>query len=109
MDSFSVSKIFYALSEPTRREILELLSDKGQLSATDIYGEFSMSHPAVSQHLKVLRETDLVRVEKKAQQRLYKVNPERISELDNWLKQFQTHWEKSFDKLDKLLATEKDK
>jgi len=54
--------MFVALSDPTRRAILEILATRGELSATDIYEQFSVSPQAISQHLKVLREAHLVLV-----------------------------------------------
>ena len=107
MDSASMSQIFFALAEPTRREIIEMLAKKGRLSATDIYNRFAMSHPAVSQHLKVLRDTKLVRVEKHAQQRIYRVNSLTFNELGKWVQNMQQQWEKRFERLDALLQKEK--
>ena len=65
MDKFS------ALADPTRRHILEMLARRGQLSATEISDKFQVSPSAISQHLKVLREANLVQMEKRVQQRLY--------------------------------------
>ena len=76
--------IFYALSDPTRRKILELLASQGELSATQIYASFQISPPAISQHLKVLREANLVKMDKRAQQRIYQINPEAVHELEDW-------------------------
>lgn len=101
--------MFSALAEPTRRNILEMLAKNGPLSATDIYDQFPASHPAISQHLKVLRETNLVRVEKRAQQRMYSINPETMSELEQWVKQMTQLWNERFDALDKVLEAEKKK
>src|SRR5436189_6328605 len=63
--------MFVALSDPTRRAILEILATRGELSATDIYEQFSVSPQAISQHLKVLREAHLVVMEKHAQKHVY--------------------------------------
>ena len=101
--------IFYALAEPTRRKILELLASKGQLSATEIYDNFAVSPPAISQHLKVLREAKLVMMEKRAQQRIYRVNPETMLELEDWAKQLAQLWNQRFDALDELVKVEKEK
>ncbi len=98
---------FAALAEPTRRTILERLAANGNMSATDIYRGFKSSPPAISQHLKVLREAKLVRVEKRAQQRIYYVNPEPMKELEKWIKQFAATKEQEFQSLDKLLETMK--
>jgi DNA-binding transcriptional ArsR family regulator len=98
---------FAALAEPTRRNILEMLANSGQLSATDIYKHFHTSPQAISQHLKILRDTNLVHVEKKAQQRLYKINPEPMLELEGWIKKMTKVWDERFDRLDKVLEMEK--
>lgn len=101
--------MFSALAEPTRRDILEMLALHGELSASDIYDEFDVTPPAVSQHLKVLRETNLVSVEKRAQQRIYKINTKSISELEGWIKKLTAHWEGRFERLEKILMAEKKK
>lgn len=101
--------VFYALAEPTRREIIEMLAKNGQLSATEISERFPVSPPAISQHLKVLRETNLVRVEKRAQQRLYQINPDTMLELEKWAKEMTQLWSERFNSLDRLLKTEKAK
>ena len=98
--------MFTALAEPTRRSIVEMLADNGRLSATDICNRFSSSPPAISQHLKVLREARLVRVEKQAQQRIYSINPDGINELENWVQQTKQLWTARFNALDVLLEKE---
>lgn len=98
MDTFS------ALAEPKRRSIVELLASQGQLSASAISQSFRISSPAISQHLKVLREARLVLMEKHAQQRLYRLNPEAILEIEAWAKQTTKLWNERFDALDKVLA-----
>ena len=103
MDTFTAS------AEPTRRNILEMLAANGDLSATDIYRKFKSSPPAISQHLKVLREARLVRVEKRAQQRIYHINPEPMRELEIWVHQFAAQKEQEFQRLDKVLEIEKQK
>jgi DNA-binding transcriptional ArsR family regulator len=100
---------FAALAEPTRRNILEMLSANGELSATDIYKKFPATPPAISQHLKVLREANLVRVEKRAQKRIYYVNPEPMRKLEKWIKQFAENCEERYRALDNLLQIEKAK
>ena len=99
--------VFVALSDPTRRTILEMLAKNGRLSATQIYDNFDVSHPAISQHLKVLRDADLVAVEKKSQQRLYHINQKKIEDLDNWVRMLAKSWDERFDRLDKALEKEK--
>lgn len=95
--------IYNALAEPRRRYIIELIAKKGRLTATDISDQFDISKPAISQHLKVLRETRLVDMEKRAQSRIYTINPEKLTEIEIWVKKLKTHWEKRFDRLDRIL------
>ncbi|MBI3341598.1 winged helix-turn-helix transcriptional regulator [Candidatus Curtissbacteria bacterium] len=101
--------IFMALAEPTRRNIVELLAMKGELSASDISDKFKVSSSAISQHLKVLREAEIVKMEKKAQMRIYAINPAAISQLEEWTKKLKDHWEGKFKNLEKLLAGEVNK
>ncbi|MGE5041716.1 MAG: ArsR/SmtB family transcription factor [Candidatus Levyibacteriota bacterium] len=94
---------FQALAEPRRREIVELLAKKGRLSATDISENFSISAPAISQHLKILREAKLVDMEKHAQKRIYALNPDTISDIEEWIGKLRSLWSKRFERLDSLL------
>ena len=103
MDKFS------ALADPTRRLILEMLARNGQLSATEISDNFQITPSAISQHLKVLREANLVRMEKQAQQRLYQINPQAVVELEQWTKKLTQLWNERFEALDQLLEAEKKK
>lgn len=98
--------IFQAIADPNRRRILELLAEHRQLSATDISNEFSISAPAISQHLKTLKDANLVIVEKKAQQRIYRINPDPMRKLEDWAQKMAKVWEERFDALDKLLQKE---
>jgi DNA-binding transcriptional ArsR family regulator len=102
MDKFS------ALSDPSRRKIIEMLADHGPLSARDICEQFQMTPPAISQHLKILREADLVQVEKRAQQRIYRINPGAMLELEGWARQMTQLWSQRFERLDALLQVEKE-
>lgn len=101
--------MYAAIAEPTRRNILELLAENGQLSASDIYDNFDVSSPAISQHLKVLRDANLVQVEKKAQQRIYSINTAPMIEMDDWLHKLQKHYQERYDRLEALLEREKRK
>ncbi len=80
-----------ALSDPTRRRIIELLA-KEEYTAGEIVGEFDLSAPAISQHLKILREAGLVLVRVEGQRRVYAVNPEGFTELDTWLHRLHGLW-----------------
>jgi len=101
--------MFVALADPTRRHILELLASSGELPATAIYEHFPVSPQAVSQHLKVLREAHLVEMEKHAQKRLYRLNPQTLSQFEAWVQQMQRRCEERFAALDAILESEKQK
>lgn len=80
-----------ALSDPTRRRIVELLA-KEEYTAGEIVDEFDLSAPAISQHLKLLREAGLVVVRVEGQRRVYAVNPQGFAELDAWLHRMHGLW-----------------
>jgi DNA-binding transcriptional ArsR family regulator len=94
---------FVALADPTRRQIIEMLADRGELSASDISGCFAMSAPAISQHLKALRDTNLVTMEKRGQQRIYRLNPDAMLELEVWIDRLKQRWNERFAALDGVL------
>lgn len=101
--------MFVALADPTRRNILELLANSGELTATAIYEQFSVSPQAVSQHLKVLREAHLVEMEKRAQKHVYSLNPQTLSHFEAWVQHIQQRWEERFAALDSVLERKKKK
>lgn len=100
---------FYALAEPRRRKIIELLANNGELSATEISKKFDITAQAISQHLKVLLNANLVKMDKHAQQHIYKINTESVFEIEDWAKQTIITWNKRFDALDLVLKQEKKK
>lgn len=104
-----IMDMYSALAEPTRRNILELLANSGQMTATEISNKFDVSAPAISQHLKVLKEAKLVDMEKRAQQRIYTLNPEPMLEMGSWLEKLAKVWEERHDRLEALLEREKRK
>jgi DNA-binding transcriptional ArsR family regulator len=101
--------VFEALAAPTRREIVEILASTGKLSASDIYQRFDASPSAISQHLKILRESKLVRVERQGQLRIYQLDPEGIGAIDEWTQKMTRIWNKRLDALEKVLQAEKEK
>ncbi len=82
---------FAALGDPTRQRIVEMLAAR-ELSSGEIARRFDMTAPAVSQHLKLLREAGLVRVRRDAQRRIYALDPAGLAELDAWLARFRRFW-----------------
>ncbi len=97
---------FAAIADPTRRKIIELLALQGQLSATQIADHFSISAQAISQHLKVLRDAKILHMEKRAQQRLYRIQPDRMKEIENWAHSIAHLWHERFDAIAALLEEE---
>jgi DNA-binding transcriptional ArsR family regulator len=89
---------FAVLAEPTRRDILELLRD-GERPVGDLVDELGMSQPAVSKHLRILRDAGLVEVRPDAQRRLYRLRVEPLAEVDAWLAPFRRLWARSLDDL----------
>jgi DNA-binding transcriptional ArsR family regulator len=98
---------FDVLGDPVRRRILELLADGEQTSGAItevIRAEFALSQPAVSQHLRVLRESGFASVRAEGARRFYAVDPSPLSEIDMWLDQFRGFWEQRLDALGTELA-----
>jgi len=93
---------FLALADPTRRRIIESLAD-GESAFGTLAGQFEMSRPAVSQHLKVLREAGLVSVRKDAQRRIYRLNADGLGELEQWLEKVKRSWGPRLDELERAL------
>lgn len=93
---------FAAVAEPTRREILDLLRD-GERPVGDLVDRLGMSQPAVSKHLRVLRQSGLVEVRPDAQRRLYRLRPEPLADIDAWLAPYRQMWTRSLDRLDQHL------
>ena len=91
---------FSALADPTRRSIVEMLA-RGPLSAGEISRRFTISASAVSQHLKVLRTAQLVRVRVSAQQRIYELDADGLAEIDAWLDSVGPIWQKRLDALER--------
>jgi DNA-binding transcriptional ArsR family regulator len=94
-----------ALSDPTRLKIVEMLAGR-ELQAGAIASRFDMSAPAVSQHLKVLKDAKLVTVRADAQRRLYSLNRDGFEEMDEWLQRIRRFWNKRLDALEKILRDE---
>jgi DNA-binding transcriptional ArsR family regulator len=87
---------FDALADPTRRRIVEILAT-GRRTAGELVGQFAMSAPAISQHLKVLRDAKLVRVRPEAQRRVYELDAAGIAEIDDWLAGVTRYWTEGLD------------
>jgi DNA-binding transcriptional ArsR family regulator len=91
--------ILSALADPTRRDIINLLH-RGPLPAGEVAARFTISRPAISRHLRVLREAGLVTVEQTGRERVYRFDPTPLREIDTWLAQYRDLWTSRFDALE---------
>lgn len=96
---------FAALADPTRRAIIELLAPASR-RASDVAAHFDMSAPAVSQHLKVLYNAGLVRVEKRGRERIYSLDPAALDEFAVWVERTKAMWSRRLDALEAALRRE---
>jgi len=92
-----------AIADPTRRELLALLAE-GEIAAGDLADRFPVSRPAISRHLRVLREAGLVRSRTEGRRRLYALDPAPLRELDAWLEPYRDLWAQRLDALDTEIA-----
>lgn len=94
--------VFEVLGEPHRRRLLDLLRPS-ERSVGELVEQLGLSQPAVSKHLRILREAGLVEVRVDAQRRLYRVRPEPLRAIDEWLAPYRTLWTASLDDLGRHL------
>ena len=92
-----------ALADPTRRELVALLA-VGELAAGELADRFPVSRPAISRHLRVLREAGLVRARVEGKRRLYALDPAPLRDLDAWLEPYRDLWAQRLDALDTEIA-----
>lgn len=93
---------FLVLADPTRRRIIESLAN-GEAAFGDLADQFDMTRPAVSQHLKVLREAGFVVVRKDAQRRIYRLSEDGLGEVEQWLDKVKLFWVTRLDDLESAL------
>lgn len=100
--------VFQAIADPTRRAIILLIAFEA-MTPNAIAEHFDISRQAVSKHLKVLNECQLVKQEQSGREIYYLLNEIKMKEIDNWLEQFRKIWESRFNELDHLLLTMKNR
>lgn len=96
---------FSALADPTRRAVLDLLR-AGTRPAGDIARAFTVSRPAISKHLSILRRAHLVEERREGRHRLYQLNPAPLREVDNWLDDYRQFWTASLNNLKAFVEAE---
>ena len=94
-----------AIADPTRRRIVELLA-KRERTAGELVDEFDMSAPAISQHLKVLRDAGLITTRAEGQSRIQTLNPDGFDEVEAWLEKTRSIWSSRLDALERELRAE---
>lgn len=97
-----MASTFEALSDPTRRRVLDLLRERPRLVG-ELVEQLKISQPLMSKHLRVLRDVGLVTVRQDAQRRWYELNPEPLLEVDRWLANYRQLMEDRYERLDNLL------
>lgn len=95
--------VFQAIADPTRRAILVLIATQA-LTPNALADEFDMTRQAVSKHIKILNECELLKQEKVGREIYYQLKVDKMKEIDRWLEQFRKVWETRFDQLDNLLV-----
>lgn len=98
--------IFQAIADPTRRAILTLIAVQA-LTPNAMAEKFDMTRQAVSKHIKVLQECELIKPEQSGREIYYHFNPKKMQEIDIWLNQFRKNWETQFNQLDSVLLNMK--
>src|SRR5690349_8934845 len=96
--------VFQAIADPTRRAILLLLAAQA-MTPNALAQEFNSSRQAVSKHIQILTECDLVKQEQKGREIYYHINATQMKEVDKWIAQFKKIWEDRFNQLDNVLLT----
>ncbi|HZZ76373.1 MAG TPA: metalloregulator ArsR/SmtB family transcription factor [Puia sp.] len=96
--------IFQAIADPTRRAIIALIAVQS-MTPNAIAEHFDTTRQAISKHLKILTECELVKQEQQGREIYYLLEINKMKQIDKWLELFRKIWEKKFDQLDKLLST----
>ncbi|WP_116045977.1 ArsR/SmtB family transcription factor [Amycolatopsis palatopharyngis] len=99
-----MANTFEVLAEPRRREILDLLRT-GERPVGYLVDQLTLTQPTVSKHLRILREAGLVEVRQDAQRRWYRLCPEPLAEIDDWLEPYRQLWRSRLDALERHLET----
>jgi DNA-binding transcriptional ArsR family regulator len=96
--------VFQAIADPTRRAIIALIAMQA-MTPNELAEHFNTSRQAVSKHIKILTECELVKQEQQGREIYYSLQIKKMKEIDKWLDQFRRLWETQFNQLDKVLAT----
>ncbi|MFZ4453836.1 ArsR/SmtB family transcription factor [Salibacterium aidingense] len=98
--------VFVAIADPTRRKLIRILADERELPLYKLTPHFQMGRTAVSKHLTILKEADLVRERKAGRETRYRMNAEPLKEVKDWLSYYENFWNNNAARLKKLLGEE---
>lgn len=98
--------VFGAIASPVRRALLDTLAD-GPLAVRDLAAGFSISRPAVSQHLRILKEANLVSPERAGRERRYQLNPAPLQDVQTWVAHYERFWRDRLSRLRSVLEDER--
>ncbi|MES1225611.1 MAG: metalloregulator ArsR/SmtB family transcription factor [Bacteroidota bacterium] len=96
--------VFHAIADPTRRAIIVLIASQA-MTPNALAENFHTTRQAVSKHLRILTECQLLKQEQSGREIYYKLNVNKMKEIDKWLEQFRKIWESRFNQLDNILST----
>ncbi len=99
--------VFHAIADPTRRQILGIITAE-QLTLNGVAEKFRISRPAVSKHVRVLKECGLVKIRKEGRERYCEPRLEKLKEVSNWVEKYRIFWTQKLDALEKFLEETKD-
>lgn len=100
--------LFQAISDPTRREIIDLLADRA-LPVNEVADQFDISRPAISRHIKILKESGLLKTQKKGRRRYCRSDLRRLKKVADWVNQYRAFWTQKLDTLEEVLNEEEEK
>lgn len=98
--------VFRAIADPTRRAILDRLRIR-PAPVNSLAADFAQSRPAISKHLKILREADIVSEERIGRERVYRLNPAPLRDVVDWIEGYRSFWQSSLDGLKRILEEER--
>ncbi len=99
----TTTDVFNAIAEPRRREIIDMLVAGRAHAVGELVTRLRIPQPAVSKHLSVLRKVGIVSVSRHGRHRFYRLNPEELKPVHDWVEHYRRFWEQSFDRLDEYL------
>ena len=98
--------VFHAIADPTRRQILGLIADES-LTLNGVAKKFKISRPAVSKHVKILKECGLIKIRQEGRERYCEPKLDKLKEVSSWVEKYRIFWTEKLDRLEKFLEENK--